>query len=194
MRENDSPSGCRLLIVGCGNADASDDSAGLEMVRRLSELGDCGCDLRAEPAPSVGLLDFFPLADVILLVDAVSSGRAPGTLYLTSLPSKALEGRALGALSSHGWGLAEVLELAHALGRAIPPLFLLGIEAGTVAQGAPRSPAVEEAVGLVVEGISDLRSLLLTSEAIETRSFDPGDRSFPGFRTQDPGNPRGQKV
>lgn len=181
MRENDSPSGRRLLIVGCGNPEAGDDSAGLEIVRRLSELGDCGCELRAETAPGVGLLDLFPLADVILFVDAVSSGGAPGTLYLTSLPSKELEGRALAALSSHGWGLAEVLELAHALRRDIPRLFLLGIEAGTVAQGAARSADVEQAVGLVVERISDLRSLLLTSEVNVPRTFDPGDRSFPGF-------------
>jgi len=182
MRESDSPSGRRLLIVGCGNPMAGDDSAGIEIIRRLRALGDCGCDLRAETAPDVGLLDLFPLTDVILLVDAVSSGRAPGTLYLTSLPSEEVEGRALGALSSHGWGLAEVLELAHSLGRAIPRLFLLGIEVGTVAPGAGRSAAVEQAVGLVVERISDLRSLLLTSEVSVIRSFVPGDRFFPGFR------------
>jgi hydrogenase maturation protease len=172
--------GGRLLIVGCGNPAAGDDSAGIEIVRRLGELGDCGCDLRAETAPGVGLLDIFSLADVILFVDAVTCGGAPGTIYLTSLPSKELESRAPGALSSHGWGLAETLELAHGLGRTIPRLFLLGIEAGTVTQGAPRSPAVEQAIALVVERISDLRLLLLTSEVMGTRSFPPGDRSFPG--------------
>jgi len=180
MRENDSPSACRLMIVGCGNPAAGDDSAGIEIVRRLTELGGCGCDLRAETAPGVGLLDLFPLADVILLVDAVSSGRVPGTLHLTSLPSKGLKGRALGALSSHGWGLAEALKLARALGRTIPRLFLLAIEAGTVAQGAQRSPAVEQAIALVVERIPDLKSLILTSAVIGTRSFSPVDRSFPG--------------
>jgi hydrogenase maturation protease len=170
----------RILIVGCGNPAAGDDSAGLEIVRRLSERGDSGCDLRAETAPGVELLDVFPLADVILFVDAVTSGGVPGTLYLTSLPSKELEPRALGSLSSHGWGLAEVLKLAQALGRTVPRLYLLGIEAGTVAQGAPRSAAVEQAVALVVERISELRFLLLTSEVVSTRTFYPSDRSFPG--------------
>jgi len=181
--------GNRILIVGCGNPVGGDDSAGIEVVRRLSGLGDCGCDLRTETSPGVELLDVFSLADVILFVDAVSAGRVPGTLYLTSLPSKELEPRALGSLSSHGWGLAEALELAHALGRTIPRLFLLGIEAGTLAQGAPRSPAVDRAIALVVERISGLRSLLLASEVIATRTFDPGDRSFPGLgiQTQDPG-------
>jgi hydrogenase maturation protease len=180
MSENVSATASRLLIVGCGNPDAGDDSAGIEIVRRLSELGDCGCDLRAGTAPGVGLLDVFSLADVILFVDAVTSGGAAGTLHLTPLPSKELEPGALGSLSSHGWGLVETLELANALGRTIPRVFLLGIEAGTVAQGAPRSPGVEQAIALVVERIPQLKSLLLTSALIGTRSFSPLDRSFPG--------------
>ena len=187
MGENVSTSPGRLLVVGCGNPDAGDDSAGLEIVRRLSELGDCGCDLRSETAPGLELLDIFPLADVIVFVDAVTCGVVPGTLFLTSLPSKELEPRALGSLSCHGWGLAEVLKLAHALRRTVPRLFLLGIEAGTVAPGDSRSPAVEQGISLVIERISSLRALLLTSEVMATRSFAPHDRSFPGFGTQDSG-------
>jgi len=183
---NVSPGASRLLIVGCGNPAAGDDSVGIEIVRCLSELGDCGCELRAETVPGVGLLDLLPLADVILFVDAVTSGGIPGTLYLTSLPSAELEPRALGSLSGHGWGLVETLELAHALGRTVPRLFLLGIEAGTVSQGAPRSAAVEQAIALVVERVPDLKFLLLSCEIIGTRSFCPNDRSFPG-RIQESG-------
>jgi hydrogenase maturation protease len=183
MSENENANPSRLLIVGCGNPAAGDDSAGLEIVRRLSELGGCGCDLRAETAPGVALLDVFPLAEVILFVDAVTSGGVPGTLYLTSLPSNELELKSLGSLSGHGWGLAEALELARALGRTIPRLFLLGIEAGAVAQGAQRSPAVDQAIALVVERIPHLKSLLLADNSpgsIGIRTFSPNDRSFPG--------------
>jgi hydrogenase maturation protease len=183
---NVSPGASRLLIVGCGNPAAGDDSAGIEIVRRLSDLGGCGCELRAETGPGVGLLDLLPLADVILFVDAVTSGGVPGTLYLTSLPSAELEPRALGSLSGHGWGLVETLKLANALGRTLPRLVLLGIEAGTVTQGAPRSAAVEQAIALVVERMPDLKFLLLSSEIIGTRSFSPHDRSFPG-RIRDSG-------
>ena len=186
MREDLSASGNRLLVVGCGNPAAGDDSAGIEIVRRLSDLGGCGCELRGETGPGVGLLDLLPLADVILFVDAVTSGAVPGTLYLTSLPSAELEPRALSSLSGHGWGLVETLKLANALGRTVPRLVLLGIEAGTVTQGAPRSAAVEQAIGLVVERMPDLKFLLLSSEIIGTRSFSPHDRSFPG-RIQDSG-------
>jgi hydrogenase maturation protease len=195
MREDVNESSSRLLIVGCGNPAAGDDSAGIEIVRRLSDLGGCGCELRAETAPGVGLLDLLPLADVILFVDAVTSGGIPGTLYLTSLPSAELEPRALGSLSGHGWGLVETLELAHALGRTVPRLFLLGIEAGTVSQGAPRSAAVEQAIALVVERIPQLKSLLLTDDSsgiIGARTFSRNDLSFPdnaGFGIQGSGSP-----
>jgi hydrogenase maturation protease len=180
MRENMSASGFRLLVVGCGNPAAGDDSAGIEIVRRLRERGDCECELRAETGPGIGLLDLLPLGDVILFVDAVTSGGVPGTLYLTSLPSAELEPRALGSLSGHGWGLVETLKLANALGRTVPRLVLLGIEAGTVTQGAPRSAAVERAIALIVERMLALKFLLLSSEIIGTRSFSPLDRSFPG--------------
>ena len=187
-----SANGRRLLIVGCGNPTAGDDGSGIEIVRRLSDSGGCGCDVRAETRPGVGLLDVFPLVDVILFVDAVISGGVPGTLYLTSLPSAELEPRALGSLSGHGWSLVETLNLANALGRTLPRLVLLGIEAGTVTQGVPRSAAVEQAITLVVERIPQLKSLLLTSAVIGTRSFSPHDRSFPGnagFGSQDSGAP-----
>jgi hydrogenase maturation protease len=180
MNEDLIASPTRLLIVGCGNPAAGDDSAGIEIIRRLSELGDCGCELRAETGPGVGLLDLLPLADVVLFVDAVTSSEVLGTLYLTSLPCKELEPRALGSFSGHGWGLVETLELANALGRTLPRLVLLGIEAGTVTQGAPRSAAVEQAIALVVERLPDLKFLLLSSEIIGTRRFSPNDRSFPG--------------
>ncbi len=180
MSETAGRSPGRSLIVGCGNPEAGDDSVGLEIVRRLDEHGDCGCDLRAETAPGIELLELFPLADVILFVDAVVSGGAPGTLFLTSLPSRELEARALGSLSNHGWGVGEVVKLADALGRPMPRLYLLGIEAGTVAQGAPRSEVVEQAIALVVERVSALKLLLLTSEVLSTRSFPPDDNSFPG--------------
>jgi hydrogenase maturation protease len=174
VAENLGGSSNRLLIVGCGNPAAADDSAGIEIVRRLEEQGGCGCDLRAVTAPGVDLLELFPLAEVILFVDAVASGAAPGTLYITSLPSQKIEPRSLGSISGHGWGLAETVDLARALGRKIPRLFLLGIEAGTVAAGAPRSAAVERAIALVLERIPLLKALLLS----------PGGTEFGVLETQ----------
>jgi hydrogenase maturation protease len=102
----------------------------------------------------------FDEAELILFVDAVSSSAPPGTLHLVPLPWPDLEPRALGALSTHGWGLTETIELARTLGRQIPRLVLLGVEIAQVAQGARRSPEVEAAIEFAVENFSRVRQWL----------------------------------
>jgi hydrogenase maturation protease len=165
-------------VVGCGNPYAGDDSVGLEVVRRLRARGDCECELLEMPQASVDLLDLLEDADVVLFVDAVSSGAPAGTLHLAPLPSAGIELRALGSLSSHGWGLAEMLRLSDALRRPTPRLMLLGVEAGTVTPGAARTPAVEEAIQTVVEKFTQLRALVAEAEkdgGRGARRFLPGD-------------------
>jgi hydrogenase maturation protease len=172
-----------LRVVGCGNAFAGDDAAGLEIVRRLREQNPCEAEIRAMPQASVELEELFEGADTVLFIDAVASGAPPGTLHLLALPSPEVEPRALSSLSSHGWHLPEVLRLRAALGQRTPRLMLLGVEVETVSPGAARSEAVEEAIRTVVERFSSLRSLLERAgdgAGQAARRFLPGDDSFPG--------------
>ena len=171
-----------LRVVGCGNPQAGDDSAGLEVVRRLRARGEGACELLEMPQASVEMLDLLQGAGVVLFVDAVSSGAPPGTVHLAPLPSSAIEPRALGSLSGHGWGLAEMLGLAGALGRPTPRLVLLGVEVGTVGLGDARTPAVEKAIQIVVEKFPQLRVFLIGAgqrDGHDSRRFPPGDTTFP---------------
>jgi hydrogenase maturation protease len=173
----------RLLVVGCGNPLAGDDSAGVEIVRRLEDRSDPALrdQFRTVPSAGVALLETFSAADVVLFIDAVSSGAPPGTLHLIPLLPGEIEPRALGSLSSHGWGLPETLELARSLGRRVPNLMLLGLEVGEVSLGASRSQAVEQAITLVVERFAHLRSLLVDSASPAWRlphRFLPGSNCF----------------
>jgi hydrogenase maturation protease len=177
--------GMRVRVVGCGNPLAGDDSVGLEIVRRLRAQGESECDLVTLPQPGVELLDALQGAEVVLFIDAVSSGAPPGTLHLTPVPSPALQSRTLSALSGHGWGLPEMVGLTAALGRRTPRLVLLGIELATAEPGTPRSEAAEGAVQTVVEKFSQLRAILTEVNAgrwPSGRLFLPGDASFPGGR------------
>ncbi len=172
-----------LLVLGCGNVLAGDDGAGAEVVRRLSCSQYPDCDFLVVPFPGVELLDILLAAGAVLVVDAVASGAPPGTLHLIPWPTPSVEPRAVGALSSHGWGPTEILKLATALGRTLPPVMILGIEIGESHPGAPRSAEVEAAVSLVVERFSRLRSMLANPRAApwdHARSFSPEDASFPG--------------
>ena len=186
----------RLLVVGCGNLLAGDDGAGVEVVERLVEAGVEGCQLCLMPSGGVDLLEMFPAADVILFVDAVTSGVPAGTLHLVPLPAAgpvssgdediaatAVVPRAAGSLSSHGLGLLETFELARALGRHVPRVILLGVEIGEATPGAPRTPAVDRALTTIVRGFSRLQASLvdLNSSLWRTaRQFPPEDDSFPG--------------
>jgi len=59
MREDVSANG-RLLIVGWGNPAAGDDSAGIEIVRRLSDLGAAGASCGLKLVQALGCWISFP--------------------------------------------------------------------------------------------------------------------------------------
>ena len=170
--------GALWRVVGCGNAQAGDDSAGLEIVRRLRERGECQCELFERPQAGLELMDALRDAEKVLFIDAVSSGAPPGTLHLVPLPSAGVVPRALGAISSHGWGLVETLRLMAALHYRLPRLALLGVEIESAQPGVPRSAAVESAVRLVVERFEALEEFLALEEnwdGLTPRQFAPGE-------------------
>lgn len=173
----------RVRVIGSGNPYAGEDSLGPEIVRRLRARSESACELLAMPQGGIELLESLRGADVVLVVDAVSSGAALGTLHLLPIPSPELEARAVGSVSTHGWGLKEVLGLMSALGQPTPRIMLLGIEVGNLVPGAPCSEPVEGAVRTVVDRFPQLLAFVAGAAAREEcfpRRFLPGDESFPG--------------
>jgi hydrogenase maturation protease len=169
----------RLMVLGCGNPFAGDDNVGLELVHRLRARGGYGCELRNLSEGGLGLHELFDRADIMLFVDAVLSGAPPGTLHLVPLPSGDVVPRALGAVSSHEWGLDEVLRLALALGRRVPRLMLLGVELGSVAQGTRRTTPVEAALEAAIDHFPQVQAALLDSES----PLWSGHHSYPPQRS-----------
>jgi len=146
------------LIVGLGNDARGDDRCGLDVVRALR--GRLPPEVRvAEARPDVTeLLDLWSEVDRVIVIDAVRSGRAPGTIHRFDLAREELPSR-LGSTSSHGLSLADAVELARSVGRLPPQLTVFGIEAGPVAMHHGLSPAVARAVAEVAERvISELRA------------------------------------
>jgi len=155
-----------LLVVGCGNPLASDDSVGLEVVRRLRAGGVDGAEFVEFTGSDLDLLELFDKAQVVLLVDAVHSGAPPGTLHLLPLPSTALMTRGASRVSSHGWNLDAVLRLAYSLGRKIRRLMLLGIELQSVTPGDSRTPAVEAAIESVITRFPQIKAAALEGDSV----------------------------
>ncbi len=92
--------------------------------------------------------------DHVVVVDALSSGHPPGTVFRFEATEGPIPGDA-GWVSSHSPGVAEGIETARALGRLPASLTVYGIEAGSVEPGQPVSPEVARAVEEVAESILD---------------------------------------
>ena len=137
-------------VVGLGAPDRGDDAIGLVVAEQLAERGVRAVQVQAP----LDLLDLFDGHDTVVVVDATRSGTPPGTLSVT------MGSLAVGSSgSTHGFGLAEAVELARALDRLPARLVVIGVEIGTTEAGASLSPAVSAAVPEAVEQVLECLAL-----------------------------------
>jgi hydrogenase maturation protease len=137
-----------VLVIGVGNPDRGDDGVGWRVVELLADEVPT---LRCRGDAST-LMEAWADTPEVIVVDAMSSGAPVGTIRFGAvgiLPES--------PTSSHGFGLAQAIALAGALGSLPPHLTVIGIEGGTYEHGAPLSAAVEEAALSVAARIREGR-------------------------------------
>jgi hydrogenase maturation protease len=131
-----------VLILGCGNADRSDDAAGLLVVRRLRELG---VDAYEHSGETLALIETWSGSRDVVVVDAVLSGAPPGTITVWDARNAPLPPDQF-RCSTHAVGLAEAIELARVLDRLPAKLTLYGIEVVNFERGGAVSPRIADAI------------------------------------------------
>jgi hydrogenase maturation protease len=154
----------RILVAGIGNIFLGDDGFGSEVARKLMH--------RPQPA-NVTVADFgirgLDLAYALLgeyektiLIDAVSRGAEPGTLY-TIEPDTS--GMAATTLDGHSMNPAGVLGLARSMGAELRGVVIvgcepasLGSEEGQMGLSEPVAAAVDQAVEVVESLCTNFRS------------------------------------
>jgi hydrogenase maturation protease len=156
MTNTKSPIEEAILVIGVGHPMRGDDGAGSAVVHNLRryfrehpacaqlpvELAEANGDL-------VDMLEGRLNYSKVILVDAVVTGKPPGTLHrwdVTDRPFPAC----LRACSTHGFDLAGSIELNRALDRLPPSLIMYGIEASQFETGAGLSPAVKASARAVL--------------------------------------------
>jgi len=154
----------RVVVAGLGSEHRRDDGAGPLIVAQAVEEAGVGNDIGPLTDP-LDLLGAWDGADLAIVVDAVRSGEAPGTLRVVDLAAGidvVGPGHRAGGTSTHGIGLAGVLRLARAVGHAPVRVVVVGIEGEDFGRGVGLSPAVGAAlpgaVQRVVELISEVRT------------------------------------
>jgi hydrogenase maturation protease len=141
----------RRLIIGCGNAERGDDSAGLLAVRRLRELG---IEAREHSGEALALIEAWSGAERVILIDAVMTGAAPGAVSEWDAATAPVV-RDVFRTSSHSFGIAEAVELARALGRLPRSMTIYGIEARSFGAGASASAEVARAAVALADRIAE---------------------------------------
>ncbi|WP_348643639.1 hydrogenase maturation protease [Methylocystis sp. L43] len=132
-----------------GNPDRGDDAVGRAVARALSaSLADV--EIIEEEGEATRVLARLEGADAAYIVDACVSGAEPGEIRRIDVSTGPLPRAAFGA-STHGFGLAEALELARALGVLPSRCIVYAIEGGTFDIGVPMSPVVAAAVAVVAD-------------------------------------------
>jgi hydrogenase maturation protease len=140
------------LVIGVGNALRGDDGAGLAVADRVrARVPDDVAVLEVEQEPT-RLLEAWDGAEVAVVVDACSSGGAPGTIHRFDVGESPLPARVFRS-STHAFGVGDAVELSRALDRLPARVVVYGIEGGEFGTGAGLSSSVESAVEAVAEAI-----------------------------------------
>jgi hydrogenase maturation protease len=153
-----------VIVVGIGNPDRGDDRAGRAVADRLAGRLPADVAVVQETGEATALLARLRSAKAAFLVDACASGAAVGTIQRLDAGAAPLP-QGLFGMSTHGFGLAEAIELARTLGELPPHCIVYAIEGGTFDLGAPLSPPVASAVADVAERLCADVAALQPAEA-----------------------------
>lgn len=130
----------RTRILGVGSP-SGDDQAGWLTIDALAALHHA-FELHKLDRPGAGLIERFDGAARVIVIDAMHGGGAVGTIRRFA---RADWPAYTHGVSSHGFGVAEALALAGALGALPLELTLYGIEIARVAPDQPAGSAVHAA-------------------------------------------------
>ncbi len=137
-----------------GSRYRGDDAVGPLVAEALRAAGATVLDCDDEPTR---LLDAWAGLELVVIVDAVRSGAAAGTVHRIEAGDGPLP-RDLGFASTHAFSIADTLELGRALGRAPRRVVVVGVEGAAFEMGDPVTPAVEAALqGVTASVLAELQ-------------------------------------
>jgi len=146
------------LVLGVGNPLRRDDGIGPEVIRLLSEdrakknsrykLAD-DVDLLDGGTDGLGLIEYLKEYKKVVIIDAVEMKLPPGTIKVFT-PEEAVISINTDSLSTHGFGIAELIKLSKELD-INPELIIVGVQPEDVSYGEELSAAVDHGLNDILE-------------------------------------------
>lgn len=146
------------LVIGVGNEYRGDDAIGLIVARRVRALNLPNVQVIESDGEFTKLMESWKDAVRVILIDAVQSGAAIGTIHRVDVNKEELSTRLFSA-STHAFGVAEAIALSKAMGQLPECFTIFGIEARNFEMGSLLSvevaTAVEKILRLAQDEMSD---------------------------------------
>ena len=140
-----------VKIIGLGNRLRGDDAIGPVVIDELKRWNISGFELIDAGADAFLVLEHLMQSEPVVIVDCAKMNSVPGEVRIVDSP--ALDSAVTeGAISLHGYSLAEVFRLAQNTGE-IPPCSVIGVEPFKIEFNTGLSGIVEEKIPRIIEMI-----------------------------------------
>ncbi len=145
------------LILGVGNPLRRDDGIGLASIQKLKELKQSGelltirADIIDGGTDGLGLIEYLKAYKNVIIIDAVEMALPPGTVKPFT-PDEAVLKINKDSLSTHGFGIAELITLSRELG-IFPGITIIGVQPEDSGYGEGLSTKVSQALGIICQKV-----------------------------------------
>ncbi len=137
------------LVIGIGNEHRGDDCAGILVADKVKKALEPKVDVITHDGEPASLIECWSNRETVFLVDAIESGKEPGTILRLDLKETTLPD-ILSKNSTHAFGVAEAVELGRAMEKLPDKLLFFGIEGKSFTVGG----ALSKEVGTAIEQLT----------------------------------------
>jgi hydrogenase maturation protease len=156
-----------VLLIGVGNEYRSDDGLGIYAAREIGRREIPGIAIIEQTGEGAVLMDAWQGHDRVIIVDAINSGGAPGSMLRIDALAEEIPTRFFHH-SSHAFGVIEAIAMARVLERLPQFLVLYGIAGKQFDVGPGLTDCVLKNMPQMLASIErELRSL--TGSTMENR-------------------------
>ncbi len=138
------------IIIGIGNDYRGDDAAGLIVVRKIAKSASRPVKVVESNGDAAALMDLWEGSDLVVAVDAVSSGDNTGRIYRFEPITEPIPEALFSKSSTHDFGLHEAVELSRTLDRLPKRLVVYGIAGAVFEAGG----TISDQVAISVEQVT----------------------------------------
>jgi len=180
------------VVIGVGNTILSDEGVGVHAARLLQVDPRVPTGVTILDGGTIGLelIPYASDASRVLLLDAMNSGSAPGTL--ARMTGKDLLGTT-GGWSAHQLGVADLIAALFLVSTIPQDIVVLGVQPANTDWGTTLSPAVEAAlVPLVDAAVAQLQLWKEPQDVrLETQALSLPPGQFSDRELSEPGEEGG---